>query len=89
MVEKLSGVFSPLSTIFDDDEALNLEKLAFNMQKYAASGIKGYLVLGSNGENNSLTDEEKEAVLKTVIQHKGTDQVIMAGSIFESTIQTI
>jgi len=51
--------------------------------------LKGYLALGSNGENKSLTNEEKEKVLKTIIKNKHKDQVVMAGCIFESTRETI
>jgi len=38
-----------------------------------------YLALGSNGENRSLTEEEKLAVLATIVRHKGPGQVVMAG----------
>ena len=89
MNEKLCGVFSPLNTIFDDDESLNVKKLSFNIKRYAASGIRGYLVLGSNGENKSLSEKEKEAVLDTVLYSKGAEQVVMVGSIYESTAMTI
>ena len=54
-----------------------------------SSRLKGYLALGSNGENKSLTNSEKEKVLETIIKNKGTDQVVMAGCIFESTKETI
>jgi 4-hydroxy-2-oxoglutarate aldolase len=59
------------------------------MKFYAKSGLKGYLALGSNGENKSLTTEEKTKVLDTIIKHKGTNQFVMAGCIFESTKETI
>ena len=84
-----TGVFSPITTPFDADGSLNLEALKANVKKYAATPLHGYLALGSNGENKSLTHDEKIAVAKTIIDNKSPDQIVMAGSIFESTMETI
>ncbi|MBC8589281.1 dihydrodipicolinate synthase family protein [Paratissierella segnis] len=89
MNEKLKGVFAPITTPFDEDGAFSVKKLEFNIQKYAITNIAGYLVLGSNGENKSLSSNEKEEVIKTVIANKSAGQVVMVGSIFESTRDTI
>lgn len=84
-----TGVFAPITTTFDPDGTLNLDALRENVKKYAASPIHGYLALGSNGENKSLTNEEKIAVAKVIIENKAPEQIVMAGSIFESTMETI
>ena len=89
MEEKLCGVFAPISTPFFADGGVDYEGLAKNVKRYAAAGLKGYLALGSNGENKSLTNDEKLKVLKTIIDNKGEGQVVMAGCIFESTFETI
>ena len=60
----MAGVFAPISTPFDDDEEVDYEGLRFNLERYAESGLLGYLALGSNGENRSLTEEEKIRVLR-------------------------
>jgi len=83
------GVFAPITTPFDAKGEVAYDKLKDNMGFYANSGLKGYLALGSNGENKSLSNSEKEKVLATIIQNKGSDQVVMAGCIFESTRETI
>lgn len=89
MNNKLKGVFAPITTPFEKDGKVAYEALKANMKKYAASGIHGYLALGSNGENKSLTMSEKEAVLKIIIDNKAPDQIVMSGCIFESTMEAI
>ncbi|HPC98412.1 MAG TPA: dihydrodipicolinate synthase family protein [Bacteroidales bacterium] len=89
MEKKLMGVFAPVTTPFDDKGEVAYDKLRENMAFYAKSKLKGYLALGSNGENKSLTNSEKEKVLETIIKNKGAGQVVMAGCIFESTKETI
>lgn len=83
------GVFAPITTPFDEKGEVAFDKLKDNMKFYAKSGLKGYLALGSNGENKSLSNDEKEKVLDTIIQNKGANQTVMAGCIFESTKETI
>lgn len=86
---KLSGVFAPITTPFTANGDVDYKGLEKNMEFYAKSGIKGYLALGSNGENKNLTNEEKLKVLEVIMKNKGSDQVVMAGCIFESTFETI
>lgn len=87
--EKLKGIIAPITTPFTADGEVDYAGLKKNMDFYAKSGIQGYLALGSNGENKSLTNDEKVKVLKTIIDNKGADQFVMAGCIFESTFETI
>ncbi|HOP59596.1 MAG TPA: dihydrodipicolinate synthase family protein [Bacteroidales bacterium] len=89
MDKNLMGVFAPITTPFDSKGEVAYDKLRENMEFYASSRLKGYLALGSNGENKSLTNEEKEKVLETIVKNKGADQTVMAGCIFESTKETI
>ena len=89
MNERLKGVIAPITTPFTAEGAVDFAGLEKNMAFYAKSGIQGYLALGSNGENKSLTNDEKVKVLKTIIDNKGADQFVMAGCIFESTYETI
>lgn len=83
--ERLSGVFAPLTTPFDDQGNILLEKMASNVQKLNGSRLRGYLVLGTNGEFRSLATAEQMEVLKTVVKTASPDKVIMAGTGAEST----
>ena len=89
MNNKLMGVFAPITTPFLSDGGVDYKGLEQNVKFYAQSGIKGYLAIGSNGENKSLTNDEKLKVLEVIMKNKGEDQTVMAGCIFESTLETI
>jgi 4-hydroxy-2-oxoglutarate aldolase len=84
----LAGVFAPISTPFAADESVDFDALAFNVERYAATGLLGYLALGSNGENRSLTEEEKLKVLDCIVRRKRADQVVMAGATYDAQRDT-
>lgn len=80
----LSGVFAPICTPFARSEDVDLGALRFNLDRYADSGLLGFLVLGSNGENRSLTEDERLSVLGEVARHRGPGQVIIAGAAYDA-----
>ena len=82
--DRLGGVFAPVTTPFRDAEELDLNALESNVDSYARAGILGLLVLGSNGETRSVTEEEKPRVLATVAAAKAPQQVIMAGAAYQA-----
>lgn len=84
----MAGLFAPISTPFTGGEEADYGALRFNLERYAASGILGYLALGSNGENRSLTEEEKLRVLETIVRHKGRGQVVIAGAAYDAQRDT-
>ena len=86
--EKLSGVFTPMVTPFQNDQIL-YEGIVSNVKKMNETGLRGYFVLGTNGEFKSLSVEERMEVLKTVIKNAAPDKVVMAGTSAESTKETI
>lgn len=88
MAKRVSGIFTPITTPFLNEE-VSIEHLKGNMRIYRDTSLSGFLVLGSNGENKSLTEDEKLKVLETVIEEKAEHQLVMAGSVYESTRQTI
>jgi 4-hydroxy-2-oxoglutarate aldolase len=59
------------------------------MRKYSKTPLAGFLVLGSNGENKSLTEDEKIKLLEIAIEEKAEHQIVMAGAGCESTRETI
>lgn len=86
--EQLAGIFAPMTTPFRDDE-LDERGLAANVEKMNATGLRGYFVLGTNGEYKALSVEERWKVLRTVQRRRGKDKVLMAGCGAESTHETL
>ena len=86
--ERLSGVFPPMVTPFKNDEIM-YDGIVTNVQKMNKTGLRGYFVLGTNGEYKSLTVPEREEILKIVVENVADDKVVMAGTGAESTKETI
>jgi len=84
----LAGVYAPISTPFSADEEVDFDALAFNVERYAGTDLRGHLALGSNGENRSLTEEERRDVLKCIVRHKRQDQLVMAGATYDAQRDT-
>ncbi|MBD3266599.1 hypothetical protein GF373_08010 [bacterium] len=89
LVERLHGLFLPITTPFKEDMAVDYEALQCNMAAYAETDIHGYLALGSNGENRCLSEDEKQQVLKTICQSRRPDQIVMAGCVYDSTVLAV
>lgn len=78
MKEQLRGVHIPVVTPFDDDGDLRLDMLVADFERWSRTSVRGYLVLGSNGEARSLDDDDSLAAVKTAVALKG-DKTVMVG----------
>ncbi|NIM02749.1 dihydrodipicolinate synthase family protein [bacterium] len=87
--ENLDGIFLPITTPFLKDESIDWDGLKSNMDSYAKSKAKGFLALGSNGENKSLDEDEKVKILETVLQHKAPHQKVIVACFVETTRQAL
>ena len=88
-VVSLRGVFTPIVTPFDEDGRVEHRKLEFNLGRWNQTELSGYIVLGSNGENVHLNEEEKVQVLKTARAAIPKEKLMIAGTGCESTVNTI
>src|SRR5688572_20837412 len=59
-----SGVFPAITTQMHKDGSLDLEATARHANALIESGVNGLIFLGSLGENQMLTPEEKRAVIE-------------------------
>ncbi len=87
MKSQLNGVFVPITSPFLKSGPIDYKALEKNIEFYASTELVGCHVLGTNGENKSLSMDEKLRIVKTVIKKKGNLKVI-AGCAFESTWET-
>ncbi len=84
----LQGVFPPITTPFINGKVA-YDKLASNVGKWSRTGLKGFVVLGSNGEYVYLSEEEKRRVVDSVVQSAADEMLIIAGTGCESTAETL
>ena len=75
---KLDGIFPPLPTPFTSRGDLDLEGLRKDLAKYNATGLAGYVALGSNGEAVHLSTEERVRVIDAIRRQAG-DRTVVAG----------
>jgi 4-hydroxy-2-oxoglutarate aldolase len=87
-IKNLSGVFAPVATPFRN-EHVALEKLSENILKYNETDLKGYMILGSNGEFRSVNDDEALQIADVVARHKKSDKILIAGAARESSYTTV
>lgn len=84
----LAGILPPVVTPFREDGALDRDSFDANIERYAGEDLAGVLVLGSNGEAGSLTDEEKRTLVAAA-RRRLPGKVLLAGTGLESTRATI
>ncbi len=84
----LRGVFPPIPTPFDAGE-LDIEALERNCGRWMATGLRGLVALGSNGEAPLLDDAESDRVIEAVRACVPRDRLLIAGVARESTAGTV
>ena len=85
----VSGVFPALTTPFAADGSVSVEDLKHNIRKYNATGLAGYVAIGSTGESVLLSRKETETVLIAVKESATPGKLLIAGTGAESTAETI
>jgi 4-hydroxy-2-oxoglutarate aldolase len=88
MKHHLDGIFAALTTPFAGD-GISEAAFAGNIDRFNATGLAGYVVLGSTGECVSLSDEEAEALVRTARRSAGLGKKVIAGTGRESTKLTV
>jgi 4-hydroxy-2-oxoglutarate aldolase len=88
-VLQLNGIYPPIPTPFDNDGKVDPLKLTGNIEQWNRFGLRGYVVLGTNGEFVLLTEKEKLQSLETARKAIPSDKLMIAGTGCESTGETI
>lgn len=86
---EIKGVIVPLLTPMNDDETINEKELRNQVNRQIESGIHALFPLGTNGEAYILSREEKEQVLKIVVDEAKGRVPVYGGTGCISTKETI
>ena len=86
---QLRGVMLPITTPFDQHEAVDLNALRSNIQKWNETGIIGYVLLGSTGERAHLDQEEYTQIVGAAREHVPEHIRFVVGAGQQSTLKTI
>lgn len=89
MPRELHGVMPPVPTPFDAAGGVAHAQLQSSLERLAATGLAGFVVLGSNGEAALLSDAEKREVVRTARRVIPSHKWLIAGTGHESTAATI
>jgi dihydrodipicolinate synthase/N-acetylneuraminate lyase len=73
------GVFPALMTEFKPDESLDLEATARHIEAMLEAGCRGLVMLGTLGENTSLSPEEKRQVIEMAVATVGGRVPVLSG----------
>src|SRR5256886_3075176 len=84
----LDGVFIPVTTPFRGDDVAP-ERLQANLQKWNATALAGYVVLGSTGEFPMLSEAERDRILVAAREAIPKTKAFIAGTGTNSTLHTI
>ena len=74
-----SGVFPAATTQFSDDLVLDLEATSAVQAALLRDGVHGLVLIGTVGEGNSLSAEEKRAVVATAVEVAAGKVPVIAG----------
>lgn len=80
-----SGVFPAITTQMYRDGSLDLEGTARHAEALIQSGITGLVILGSLGENQSLTAQEKRDVIAALVESVNGRVPVLSG-VAESSV---
>ena len=87
-MKKIDGIIIPSVTPFDETGALRTDWLRENFRIWNSSAVCGMMVLGSNGELRSLSDDESFEVIAAASESIAEDKILIAGVGRESLCQT-
>ncbi|RWK60943.1 dihydrodipicolinate synthase family protein [Mesorhizobium sp.] len=86
---KLKGVMPALVTPFDADAKVDFPALEKHMLSLRAAGVTGWVPCGSTGEYFSMSNKEREDVLRFVKDFASEDEVLIAGTNAPATREVI
>jgi 4-hydroxy-2-oxoglutarate aldolase len=84
-----AGVFVPVPTPFDEQDAVDTRRLSAALVKWTATPLSGFVILGSNGEAALMDDFESDRAIVAAREAVPRDRSFIVGTGRESTQATI
>ena len=84
-----TGVFPAITTQMHQDGSLDLDATAVHVEALIKSGINGLIFLGSLGENQPMTGEEKRRVMEAMIKVVNGRVKVLSGVAETSTAEAV
>ncbi len=89
MKPRLSGIFPPITTPFDSDGEILVDRFKENLRRWSGFGLGGIVVLGSNGESPFLSEDEKLLLVREARSLISSEKTMIVGAGRESTRLTV
>lgn len=89
MLEDLRGVIAPFTTPFNENDTIELDAVAAQVDWLIDNGVHGLAAGGSTGEGHALTREEHRDLLAETFSAVDDRVPVVAGIIANSTTETI
>lgn len=84
-----SGVFPAITTQMHKDGSLDLDATAVHVEALIKSGVSGMIFLGSLGENQPMTGEEKRRVMEAMVKVVKGRIPVLSGVAETSTAEAV
>jgi 4-hydroxy-tetrahydrodipicolinate synthase len=83
------GVFPAITTQMHKDGSLDLDATAVHVEALIKSGINGLIFLGSLGENQPMTGDEKRRVIEAMVKVVNSRVKVLSGVAETSTAEAV
>ncbi|RSK33719.1 4-hydroxy-tetrahydrodipicolinate synthase [Bhargavaea beijingensis] len=88
-MNEFKGVYPVLVTPMNEDESINWEGFAENIEYYIGEGVDGLAINGSTGEFVSLTKEERFKAVEVAVKQVNGRLPLIVGTAAETTADAI
>lgn len=78
--ERLAGVFCAMITPADGNNHVDEDSLRRLTRHLLAGGVNGLVVLGSSGELQAISDDDRKRAISTVVSETGGRVLVIAGA---------
>lgn len=87
--DPFSGVMTALVTPFHKNKEIDFKSFHKIIEHQKKSGIHGIVILGTTGENPTLTEQESESLVLEALEHQTDDFHIYVGTGTNDTASTV